>query len=619
MRWIKTATIGGIALIALRPIGPTVTQGPSAHLYGSYAAHIAETSAGAATAVRFIADTTRGFCACYAPGTPEPYMQQFEAALARTLPNGYSAANRWTQTATDGSVAANGTPITLTYSFPPDNNTGNPETSNVLHATLDAQFGASNVWKALFADVFDAWGEQVGIQWVEVADAGGAWPDSGGQLGVRGDVRIVAFAVDGPFNVLAYNYFPNTGDMALDSAEDWNDPTDNYRFFRNVVMHEMGHGIGLNHVNPRDGSKLLEAFLNTGFEGPQDDDVRGANYLYGDPREPNASNGTAASIGTIAATTAFGDLSLHNSGDVDWYRVTVLGQQPMAAVATPVGSTYPVGPDPGTPTTVNTLAINPLRVEIYDSSGGARLAEATATAGQTATTPPVVPGSASEQFLIRVSSTGSSNASQRYTLTLALGEENTLSVQSSSISGISVSVSPADANGASNGVTSFSRNYATGTNVTLTAPSASGVYEFQRWVVGGIDQPLGQTAVQIVMPQAGATAVAQYEDPNELTAYAGLDAQIVAGESVQLAGAAVGGVAPHGYAWAPSASLSSADAAQPLASPSVSTTYALVVADSQGRVSQDSVTVTVVPALVAGAGDDQQVIAGQTVVLSAVS
>ncbi len=46
-----------------------------------------------------------------------------------------------------------------------------------------------------------------------------------------------------------------------------------------VITHEIGHGIGLGHVQPVDGSKLMEPFVNLGFYyGVQLDDQLGG-YL----------------------------------------------------------------------------------------------------------------------------------------------------------------------------------------------------------------------------------------------------------------------------------------------------------------------------------------------------
>jgi hypothetical protein len=49
------------------------------------------------------------------------------------------------------------------------------------------------------------------------------------------------------------------------------------------------------------------------------------------------------------------------------------------------------------------------------------------------------------------------------------------------VSGVAISVSPADVNSASNGTTSFTRTYDSGATVTLTAPATSGSNTFSSW------------------------------------------------------------------------------------------------------------------------------------------
>jgi len=58
----------------------------------------------------------------------------------------------------------------------------------------------------------------------------------------------------------------------------------------------------------------------------------------------------------------------------------------------------------------------------------------------------------------------------------------TLTVNSTSpASGVSIGVTPADINSATNGITSFTRTYNSGTAVTLTAPATSGGNTFSSW------------------------------------------------------------------------------------------------------------------------------------------
>ncbi|MCH7871209.1 MAG: type I 3-dehydroquinate dehydratase, partial [Planctomycetes bacterium] len=191
-------------------------------------------------------------------------------------------------------------------------------------------------------------------------------------------------------------------------------------------------------------------------------------------------------------------------------------------------------------------------------------------------------------------------------------------VQSTPIGGVLVNVTPPDANGDGNGTTGFSRNYATGASVQLSAASVSGFHVFERWVVGGVSQPVGQNVVNITMPAAGTTALAQYTDPSELTAYAGPDDEVVAGESTMLEGSSAGGDAPLFFSWSPAESLSSPASDQTLAEPSDTTTYTLTVTDIAGRIATDTVTLHVVEPLKVAVGAAQTVLANQTFVVSGV-
>ncbi|MEO7342211.1 MAG: Ig-like domain-containing protein, partial [Luteolibacter sp.] len=62
-----------------------------------------------------------------------------------------------------------------------------------------------------------------------------------------------------------------------------------------------------------------------------------------------------------------------------------------------------------------------------------------------------------------------------------------LTVNSTPLSGLGVTVTPADLSSSGNGVTNFTRTYNEATSVNLTAPSASGLYKFQKWRKDGLD------------------------------------------------------------------------------------------------------------------------------------
>lgn len=70
------------------------------------------------------------------------------------------------------------------------------------------------------------------------------------------------------------------------------------------------------------------------------------------------------------------------------------------------------------------------------------------------------------------------------------------------------------------------------------------------------------------------------------------------------------------YAWTPSATLSNAAIAAPIATPTSTTTYTVTGTGANGCTATDAVTVTVHPAAVVGAGIDQAVCAGQSTTLT---
>jgi hypothetical protein len=155
----------------------------------------------------------------------------------------------------------------------------------VLQARLNAIYGSFNQWHAHFVSVFQRWSELTGITYVyEPNDDGAPFPTSTGVRGVRGDIRIGGHLIDGNSGILAYNFYPNTGDMVIDTADSfYNDTSNNSLRLRNVIAHEHGHGLGLAHTCPIHQTKLMEPYLTLNFDGPQFDDTLGAARLWGLP------------------------------------------------------------------------------------------------------------------------------------------------------------------------------------------------------------------------------------------------------------------------------------------------------------------------------------------------
>ena len=100
-----------------------------------------------------------------------------------------------------------------------------------------------------------------------------------------------------------------------------------------------------------------------------------------------------------------------------------------------------------------------------------------------------------------------------------------------------------------------------------------------------------------------------------VVAEAGPDTTIASGGATILQGSASGGVTPYAYSWSPTTGLSNPSAAQPTASPTSTTIYALTVTDDLGQTDTDTVTVTVASVVVAEAGPDTTIASGGATIL----
>jgi len=173
-------------------------------------------------------------------------------------------------------------------------------------------------------------------------DDGASLGSASGTLGVRPDIRIGGHPIDGNGNILAYNFYPNNGDMIIDTADAfYTNTSSNSLGLRNVLAHEHGHGLGLGHVCPISQTKLMEPYLTFAFDGPQHDDVLAANRGYGDARESNDSAAGASNLGAPGTTTlTLDDLSLDDPSDADFFSFTVAADASIDVVVSPVGATY---------------------------------------------------------------------------------------------------------------------------------------------------------------------------------------------------------------------------------------------------------------------------------------
>lgn len=326
---------------------------------------------------------------CLHPDTDPKVAEAFEQFLNdlwfTPTPNSFILSTRWSRTATDGPGLSQGDPTTLTYSFVPDGTNISGEGPSNLQSFMNARIG-SGTWEPLFQTALDAWGDISGLTYIrELSDDGGSitgGSTNNGILGVRGDVRISGNFLDGNSGVLAFNFFPNAGDMVIDTGDGnfFGNSSNNYIRLRNVVTHEAGHGIGLAHVESDSNNFLMEPFINTSFTGPQIDDIRGAQRGYGDMDENNNSFGTASDLNQVffgnATPLAGGQFpsaalrSMDDNADIDYYSFVTGEPITITLFLTPSGGSYQVTPQGGGGggSFVNTSSVTDLSFRIYDST-----------------------------------------------------------------------------------------------------------------------------------------------------------------------------------------------------------------------------------------------------------
>ncbi|MCA9255820.1 MAG: matrixin family metalloprotease [Phycisphaerales bacterium] len=395
-----------------------------------------------------------GMQVCFQAGTPQEVVSSFcevNPLLCGEMPDGgprFQFAFRWPGTL--------GTPRSLTWSIVPDgvaitSVSGSP--GSEVFSRLDSQFsnnGGRAVWIGLLEDCFDRWSELSGTSYTRITsggndwDDGAAWGTSGGSG--RGDIRIAMVNLDGPNNVLAFNSFPGNGtggDMVLDRSETWDQTSNNFRFLRDVVMHEHGHGLGFEHVCPiiqTSNGRLMEPFINTSFDGPQHDDIRVVQFAYGDAFETNDTSATATNLGSVSIgqtltpgtvplpspTSASSLLSIHNNGDQDFYSITTSEPTSLVVTVAPLGYSYDssvqacgtFGNDCCSGNIINSQAIADLELQVLSTNGTSVLATAdTQGVGLPETISNVVLGAAGTYF-IRVYEGNTPTESQLYSLSI---------------------------------------------------------------------------------------------------------------------------------------------------------------------------------------------------------
>jgi len=330
---------------------------------------------------------------CIAEGSPANIIAERLVAAAQAGPQAASVLDRWTRTATDGSDIVRGEPITLTWSILPDGTpidsvpeVGDSGDPSDLEAYLDAAYGGSAAWLNIIETALTRWSAGPGVTFVyEPNDDGTKLGSQRGVLGVRGDIRIGGHDIDGNTNIVAYAFFPNNGDIVVDTNDIFNTVA---LQLRNAVSHEAGHSIGLGHTCPIDNTKLMEPFISTNFTGPQFDDLLGAHRNYGDVEEENDRIDEAVDAGfAIDTVTLLDDVALDGNDDEDFYLLPGGSVSEVTINLDPAGTEYDFYPlvepftscsDPSPPTFDPALVQN-LEIDVFDSDGTTALGAVDAT------------------------------------------------------------------------------------------------------------------------------------------------------------------------------------------------------------------------------------------------
>lgn len=333
--------------------------------------------------------------------TFDPFNDRFYTDSIKWGPNGNANVSA-------GSAALSN----LTYSFPADGTTwglspvGQGTGPNTLGASLTTLFGSVDRGREFIRQSLASWRRYGGLTYTEVADSGIAMDQVTTRRTTVGDIRIGAFNYAGGANgVLAYNMFPNNvsfkgGDMAINNAYftvagTFPDTANNFRYFRNVVAHEHGHGLGFIHPVPCNSTKLMEPFIQTSTDMVQIDDRRAAGRNYGDRFSGNQTLANARDFGNVSLPVLRSiiqrDLSLNgfwnngtNPSGADFFRFTINSPANLQIITTPRGGTYQSeqqssGCNIVAPISYNASAAGNLEFVLLSSDGSSTLLTGAAT------------------------------------------------------------------------------------------------------------------------------------------------------------------------------------------------------------------------------------------------
>ena len=149
-------------------------------------------------------------------------------------------------------------------------------------AQFDALFPSGTNYLSEINNAFSVWSSIADITFVNVTSGG--------------DIQLKTSPIDNQFDILAQAlvFFTPTSnpsvwsivssEITFDSLDFWKtdfgEPSDSFDLFQ-VLSHEIGHAIGIDHVSSDTISALMNPFYTEGFRGLQADDIAAAQALYG--------------------------------------------------------------------------------------------------------------------------------------------------------------------------------------------------------------------------------------------------------------------------------------------------------------------------------------------------